>query len=33
MSKAELHLLKQRMLAGRLAKAGRGELALPLPAG
>ena len=33
MSEAELHLLKQRMLAGRLAKARRGELALPLPAG
>src|SRR6266545_3561211 len=33
MSEAELHLLKQRMLAGRLAKARRGELALPLLAG
>jgi DNA invertase Pin-like site-specific DNA recombinase len=33
MSEAELHLLKQRMLAGRLAKARRGELPLPLPAG
>src|SRR5262249_14974712 len=29
----ELHLIKQRMAAGRLAKAGRGELAVPLPAG
>jgi DNA invertase Pin-like site-specific DNA recombinase len=33
MSEAELHLLKQRMLAGRLAKARRGELAVPLPIG
>lgn len=33
LSEAELHLLKQRMLAGRLAKARRGELPLPLPAG
>lgn len=33
MSEVELHLIKQRMQAGRLAKAGRGELALPLPIG
>src|SRR6266581_3911223 len=33
MSEAELHLIRQRMAAGRLAKAGRGELAVPLPAG
>jgi DNA invertase Pin-like site-specific DNA recombinase len=33
MSEAELHLLKQRMLAGRQAKARRGELAIPLPTG
>jgi len=33
MSEVELHLIKQRMAAGRLAKAGRGELAVPLPAG
>src|SRR6266702_6801036 len=33
MSEAELHLIKQRMAAGRLAKAARGELAVPLPAG
>src|SRR5215216_3492955 len=33
MSEAELHLLKQRMLAGKQAKAGRGELAIPLPTG
>jgi DNA invertase Pin-like site-specific DNA recombinase len=33
MSEAELHLLKQRMQAGRLAKARRGELAIPLPLG
>ena len=29
----ELHLIRQRMASGRLAKAGRGELAVPLPAG
>jgi hypothetical protein len=33
MSEVELHLIKQRMASGRLAKAGRGELAFPLPAG
>ena len=33
MSEVELHLIKQRMSSGRLAKAGRGELAFPLPAG
>ena len=33
MSEAELHLLKQRMLAGKQAKARRGELAIPLPIG
>jgi DNA invertase Pin-like site-specific DNA recombinase len=33
MSEAELHLLKQRMQGGRLAKARRGELAIPLPLG
>src|SRR5512132_4352066 len=33
MSEAELHLLKQRMLAGRQAKARRGELAIGLPTG
>jgi DNA invertase Pin-like site-specific DNA recombinase len=33
MSEAELHLLKQRMQAGRLAKARRGELAIALPTG
>ena len=33
MSQVELHLIKQRMASGRLAKAGRGELAVPLPAG
>ncbi|WP_018638028.1 recombinase family protein [Parafrankia elaeagni] len=33
MSEVELHLLKQRMTAGRWVKAGRGELAVPLPAG
>jgi DNA invertase Pin-like site-specific DNA recombinase len=32
-SEAELHLIKQRMWAGRLAKARRGELAVPLPSG
>src|SRR5947207_3029766 len=32
-SEAELHLIKQRMWGGRLAKARRGELAVPLPAG
>jgi DNA invertase Pin-like site-specific DNA recombinase len=33
MSEAELHLLKQRMLAGKQAKARRGELAIVLPTG
>ncbi|WKK27755.1 recombinase family protein [Streptomyces olivoreticuli] len=33
MTEVELHLIKQRMASGRLAKAGRGELAFPLPAG
>src|SRR5512133_2884950 len=33
MSEAELHLLKQRMLAGKQAKARRGELAIGLPTG
>jgi DNA invertase Pin-like site-specific DNA recombinase len=32
-SEAELHLIKQRMWSGRLAKARRGELAIPLPSG
>ncbi len=33
MSEAELHILKARMLAGRKAKAGRGELGKPTPTG
>lgn len=33
MSEAELYLIRQRMSAGRLAKAERGELAVPLPIG
>jgi len=33
MSEAELHILKQRMYQGKLSKARRGELALPLPSG
>lgn len=33
MSEAELHILKQRMLEGKRAKARRGELVLPLPMG
>jgi DNA invertase Pin-like site-specific DNA recombinase len=33
MSEAELHLIRQRMLSGKLAKAERGELAIPLPIG
>jgi len=33
MSEAELHLLKQRMHQGKLNKARRGELAIPLPMG
>jgi DNA invertase Pin-like site-specific DNA recombinase len=32
-SEAELHLIKQRMWTGRLAKARRAELAVPLPSG
>lgn len=32
-SEAELHLIKQRMWSGRLAKARRGELIVPLPVG
>ena len=32
-SEAELHLIKQRMWSGRVAKARRGELAVPLPIG
>jgi hypothetical protein len=33
MSEAELYLIRQRMMGGRLAKARRGELALPMPIG
>ena len=33
MSEAELHLIKQRMMQGRLSKARRGELGFPLPSG
>jgi DNA invertase Pin-like site-specific DNA recombinase len=33
MSEAELHLIRQRMLSGKLAKAERGELAVGLPIG
>ncbi len=33
MSEAELYLIRQRMLSGRLAKAERGELAIPPPIG
>ena len=33
MSEAELHILKQRMLEGKRAKARRGELRMPLPMG
>lgn len=33
MSEAELHILKQRMAAGRRAKALRGELGIPVPIG
>lgn len=32
-SEAELHILKQRMLAGKKAKAKRGELGMPVPMG
>ena len=33
MSEHELYLIRQRMLSGKLAKAERGELAIPLPMG
>ena len=33
MSEAELHILKQRMAQGRLSKARRGDLAVPVPSG
>lgn len=33
MSEAELYLIRQRMASGKLAKAERGELAVPLPIG
>src|SRR5512140_3559506 len=33
LSEAELHLIRQRMWSGRIAKARRGELAVPLPIG
>lgn len=33
MSEAELHIIKQRMLAGRLARARRGELGMAVPMG
>ena len=33
MSEAELYLIQQRMPSGKLAKAERGELAVPLPIG
>ena len=33
MSEAESHVLKQRMLAGKRAKAQRGELGMPVPMG
>jgi DNA invertase Pin-like site-specific DNA recombinase len=33
LSEAELHLIRQRMWSGRVAKARRGELAVPLPTG
>jgi DNA invertase Pin-like site-specific DNA recombinase len=33
MSEAELYLIRQRMLSGKLAKAERGELVIPLPIG
>jgi len=33
MSEAELHVLKQRMQAGKRAKAERGELGMRLPMG
>src|SRR3954467_15457380 len=32
-SEAELHLIRQRKWPGRMAQAGRGELAVPLPIG
>src|SRR5882757_2643677 len=33
MSEHELYLIRQRMLSGKLARAERGELAVPLPIG
>ena len=33
MSEAELHVLKQRMMAGKRAKAARGALGMPVPMG
>lgn len=33
MSEAELHILRQRLLQGKLQKARRGELAMPVPTG
>ena len=33
LSEAELHMLKQRMMAGKRAKAARGELGMPVPMG
>jgi DNA invertase Pin-like site-specific DNA recombinase len=33
LSEAELHLIRQRMWSGRIARARRGELAVPLPIG
>jgi DNA invertase Pin-like site-specific DNA recombinase len=33
LSEAELHVLKQRMMAGKRAKAARGELGMPVPMG
>ncbi len=33
MSEAELHVLKQRMIAGKRAKAERGELGMQVPMG
>jgi len=33
MSEAELHILRQRLLQGKLQKARRGELGIPVPTG
>jgi DNA invertase Pin-like site-specific DNA recombinase len=33
MSEAELHILRQRLFQGKLHKAGRGELSMPVPTG